>query len=392
MVKLHEEIQGTHDGDTFPDEAMPTVVGLAGTTRSNSSSDSLKLVGVDINEGSKPASLLVVHADENRAISNLASPVVGHVNENHNDRLESASPIPMVSIGESKKGEEKVDLIGGEGGGDNDVAKDSGGVARSNSKLIKISSDGDIQDDVKDAPKPMTGHDGGSSDKGGKSKDKGIVPEADHAWTERKRRKKMNDMYNTLHSLLPRLPDKADKATIVGEAADYIKTLESTIERLEKLKVERMRAQQLGAGSSVAPAPPLLRHGAPASDSRELTLADMVNNWSAQQLAALDARGSVVPSIQTWSAPNITVSVIGNTAIIGMCAARHACVLTKALCVLEKYRIDVVTMNISSELNRTMFVILARINPAATRFPENLMIPEDRYKLAVSEILQLITK
>ncbi|GJN27561.1 hypothetical protein PR202_gb15591 [Eleusine coracana subsp. coracana] len=100
----------------------------------------------------------------------------------------------------------------------------------------------------------------------------------------------------------------------------------------------------------------------------------------------------MMPPIQTWSAPNITVSVTGNNAIIGMCAARHACVLTKALCVLEKYHIDVVTMNISSELNRSTFVILAHINAVATRFPENLMMPEDRHKLAVSEILQLIYK
>ncbi|GJN27612.1 hypothetical protein PR202_gb15650 [Eleusine coracana subsp. coracana] len=207
MIKPREEIQGTHDGDTFLNKAMPTVVGLAGTSISNS--DSVKLVVEDINGGSKPASPLVIHADENRVISNLASSVVGHVDENDNGGLESASPIPVLSIGESNKGEEKDYLIGGEGGGDNDVAKDSGGVAGSNSKLTKISLDSDIQDDVKDAPKPMTGHDGGSSGKGGKSKDKGIVPEADHAWTERKRRKKMNDMYNTLHSLLPRLPDKS---------------------------------------------------------------------------------------------------------------------------------------------------------------------------------------
>ena len=54
---------------------------------------------------------------------------------------------------------------------------------------------------------------------------------------------------------------QADKATIVGEAVTYIRTLEGTLQKLEKMKLERKRAlaaqqhgqqQQLmvGAGSS----------------------------------------------------------------------------------------------------------------------------------------------
>lgn len=32
--------------------------------------------------------------------------------------------------------------------------------------------------------------------------------ESDHVWIERERRKKMKDMFSTLHALLPRLPAK----------------------------------------------------------------------------------------------------------------------------------------------------------------------------------------
>ncbi|GJN27560.1 hypothetical protein PR202_gb15590 [Eleusine coracana subsp. coracana] len=253
MINPPQDIQGSHDGDTSLDESLPTAIGLVDIARSISSSDSTKLVRECIKEGPKLASMLMVYADENKTISKVATPLVDHADDNNKGKSKSSSPSPVVSTGESNKGEEKDKLI--------NVVEDSGDVVGSNSKSIRISLDGDIQDDIKDAPKPPTNRCGGSNGKGGKSKDKDVVMEAGramHIWTERKRRKKMNNMYNTLHSLLPRLPDKADKATIVGEAVDYIKTLEGTIERLEKLKVERIRAQQLVASSSVAPAPSLM--------------------------------------------------------------------------------------------------------------------------------------
>jgi hypothetical protein len=74
---------------------------------------------------------------------------------------------------------------------------------------------------------------------------------------------------------------QADKVTIVGETVDYIKTSKGTLVGLEELKLERIRAQLLGANSShAAPLPPLTCHGGapPPAAPRESTLMDMVNN------------------------------------------------------------------------------------------------------------------
>ncbi|GJN02870.1 hypothetical protein PR202_ga20259 [Eleusine coracana subsp. coracana] len=325
MINPPQDIQESHDGDTSLGKSLPIAIGLVDIARSISSSDSIKLVRERIEEGPKLASMLMVHADENKTISEVATPLVDHTDENNKGKLKSASPPPVVSTGESNKGEEKDELI--------DVVEDSGNVAGSNSKSIRISLDGDIQDDIKDAPTPPTNRCGGSNGKGGKSKDKDIVTEAGcamHIWTERERRKKMNNMYNTLHSLLPRLPDKADKATIVGEAVDYIKTLEGTIERLEKLKVERVRAQQLVASCTISDAP----------RCTDVSFKGVNPDRYGQRLV--------------------------RTASGNRCRERlHDAANSDMVCTEHH---------------------------TATRFPENLMMPEDRYKLAASEILQLISK
>jgi hypothetical protein len=187
---------------------------------------------------------------------------------------------------------------------------------------------------------------------------------------------------------------QADKATIVGEAVTYIKTLEGTVQKLEKLKLERKRAlaaqQQLmaGAGSNRASS---ARHPAPApsspsSSSREANVADMVHGWHAQQAAANKAlaaeagaggsssaaaslpRGAVpfpapAAGFQTWSGQNVVVSVASNEAYINLHSPRQpAGTLTKALFVLERHRIDVVTTTISTQDGFHMYGIHARVS------------------------------
>ncbi|KAI5385592.1 transcription factor bHLH95 [Lathyrus oleraceus] len=44
-----------------------------------------------------------------------------------------------------------------------------------------------------------------------------------HIWNERERRKKIRNMFASLHALLPDLPSKVDKSTIVDAAVKEIK-------------------------------------------------------------------------------------------------------------------------------------------------------------------------
>jgi hypothetical protein len=155
---------------------------------------------------------------------------------------------------------------------------------------------------------------------------------------------------------------QADKVTIVGEIVDYIKTLEGTLKGLEELKLERIHTQLLDAGSSRAtPFPPPICHGGapPPTAPRDSTLADMVNNWITQQVTtAAPPHGP----FQTWSAPNIAVSVTDNESFIVVCMPRQSGILTKAVYVLHKYHIDVITLNISSDENRDIFSIHTRVS------------------------------
>ncbi|OEL13031.1 hypothetical protein BAE44_0025950 [Dichanthelium oligosanthes] len=62
--------------------------------------------------------------------------------------------------------------------------------------------------------------------------------------TERERRRRMRDMFSTLHTLMSHVPKKADNVTLVGETIDYIRALEKTKIQLEKRKQEQELARQ----------------------------------------------------------------------------------------------------------------------------------------------------
>ena len=198
---------------------------------------------------------------------------------------------------------------------------------------------------------------------------------------------------------------QADKATIVGEAVTYIRTLEGTLQKLERKRA--LAAQQqlaVGAGSSRAssarhPAPALPAPApAPAASSREANLADMVHSL-AQQAAVAAAnkalavaaaaagagaggsgssssgaaanaqlpRGAVpfpapAAGFQTWTGQNVVVSVANNEAYINLHCPREPGTLTKALFVLERHSIEVVTTTISAQDGFRMYGIHARVS------------------------------
>jgi len=206
---------------------------------------------------------------------------------------------------------------------------------------------------------------------------------------------------------------QADKATIVGEAVTYIRTLEGTLQKLEKMKLERKRAlaaqqhgqqQQLMVGAGSSSRASSARHPASAlpapapASSREANLADMVHSL-AQQAAVAAAnkalavaaaaagagaggsgssssgaaanaqlpRGAVpfpapAAGFQTWSGQNVVVSVANNEAYINLHCPREPGTLTKALFVLERHSIEVVTTTISAQDGFRMYGIHARVS------------------------------
>ncbi|CAN6244628.1 unnamed protein product [Urochloa humidicola] len=260
-------------------------------------------------------------------------------------------------------------------------------------KAIPNAIQGGEQGSVSDDVKPSIGKSKGKHSAASKAatKGKGSVPAAGedgdvkaHILTERERRKKMKDLFSNLHALMPHVPDKIDKASLVGQTIHFIRALEQTKAQLEKRKLDQAVARQAAAASSsvlMAP-PPQTAQGMAALST---------GCWGGQQqqplppppLAALVAAAGPV-GFQTWSAPNVVLSVLKEKAVINLCVPRQPRMLTLVMSVLHRHRIEVLTAHVVAEDARSMITIYTSVNGGAGG--ENRPA-EEIYKLAVSEIM-----
>lgn len=162
-----------------------------------------------------------------------------------------------------------------------------------------------------------------------------------HIWTERERRKKMRTMFSTLHSLLPHLPPKTDKSTIVDEAIGYIKSLQKSLQVLQNQRLEKTQS-------------------AATKEFRSFELQDsmepVVDSW---RRASHSISTSIDHTLQTWSSPNVVLSVCGEDAQIGICSARRPGQLATIFYTLEKHNVHVLTAHISGDTYRCMYMIHA---------------------------------
>ncbi|RVW61161.1 Transcription factor bHLH95 [Vitis vinifera] len=236
----------------------------------------------------------------------------------------------------------------------------------------------------------------GNEGKGGGGGGGGGGGESDHEihiWTERERRKKMRNMFSSLHALLPQLPPKckisayqeADKSTIVDEAVNYIKTLQHTLQKLQKQKLERLQG-----ATTVNYEPSIITSQKLAFDSREAFLADQ---GSSSNLAITPSNSSNslsvarVPAVfQSWTSPNVTLNVCGNEAQISVCSPKKPGLLTTICYVLEKHKLEVISAHVSSDYNRSMYMIQTNANGALDQFPVGFPM-EEVYKQAAGEIM-----
>ncbi|KAJ4967327.1 hypothetical protein NE237_019176 [Protea cynaroides] len=262
------------------------------------------------------------------------------------------------------------------------VAPPPSTVAQKRSRRYGVSKN---KSGSQDGPNECKASGSGSGSGGGGDSDHEI-----HIWTERERRKKMKNKFSNLHVLLPHLPAKTDKATIVYEAVNYIQTLQQTLQKLQEQKLEKLRGApssiELEPSSSVAPP-------AVAQESRESFLADQGFSNTPKNLDIITINNSANSlgfpsfpiSLQSWSSPNVVFSVSGNDAQICVCTPKKPGLLATVFYVLEKYKLEVVTANISSDNYRSMYMIHAHANGAANQLSEALPV-EEIYKQAVGEM------
>ncbi|KAK4405210.1 Transcription factor [Sesamum angolense] len=194
------------------------------------------------------------------------------------------------------------------------------------------------------------GGDQGNEGKGGGESDDHEL----HIWTERERRKKMRNMFASLHSLIPHLPARADKSTIVDEAVLYIKKLELTLSELERQKAQILKGKSIA--NPTACDLPIITQQNLAIQSREAFLAEQ----GSPPVAVAD------PAISSPKKPGL---------------------FTPIFFVLEKYKLEVVSAQASSARDRRMCMIHARANGGAEQFPETLCLAEEVFKQAAVEIM-----
>ncbi|XP_071727075.1 transcription factor bHLH95-like [Rutidosis leptorrhynchoides] len=212
-----------------------------------------------------------------------------------------------------------------------------------------------------------------------------------HTWTERERRKKMKGMFQELHSLVPSLSHKADKATIVDEAITFIKTLEQKVQQLENKKLERL----YGVSSNTPLASPNQPQTSAFSTSRESFLADQGSSTSHYgPISPSDSTSFPFPmcssptNFQTWASSNVTLNTFGPHAHFSICAYSKPGLKTGICVLLEKYNIEVVSVQICSDQSKCLLMIHAYAK-AGDHFVEAYPY-EDVYKQAATEIMQWV--
>ncbi|KAK7348744.1 hypothetical protein VNO80_23396 [Phaseolus coccineus] len=175
-----------------------------------------------------------------------------------------------------------------------------------------------------------------------------------HPSIERGRRKKMKGMFDDLSGLLPQLPSKVDKASIVNEAVNYIKVLQETLEKLERKKQERAEdglKQIMGTTSGAV-------------------------SVSGKQKVAFH---------KTWAASNMVLNIHGNEAQFSICTVHKPGLMTNIASVLEKHNIELISATISANGNGSSCMIQVH---GKQGWDENSV--EETYRKAAEEIMPLI--
>ncbi|KAL7206507.1 hypothetical protein ACSBR2_019259 [Camellia fascicularis] len=247
----------------------------------------------------------------------------------------------------------------------------------------------EVEEVIAVAPGKKRGGVGKNGKECGDEANKGKGGESDHEihiWTERERRKKMRNMFSNLHALLSHLPPKADKSTIVDEAVTHIKSLQQTLQKLQRQKLERLHGltpMNFDGQSSIITPQKL------PMDSREAFMANQVssnNTNSNSSNALLVSLSQFPPLFQTWTSPNVILNVCNDHAQISVCSMKKAGLFTAICYVLEKHKLDVVSAHVSSDQNRTMYTIQAHASIAPNQLPEAFPV-EEIYKQAAGEIM-----
>jgi hypothetical protein len=144
---------------------------------------------------------------------------------------------------------------------------------------------------------------------------------------ERKRREKLSQRFIALSAIVPGLK-KMDKASVLGDAIKYVKTLEEKLKTLEE-KLPKKRMRSLSSKKQASPAT-----GSPGSQGSKPA--------AKQQLV------DEVVDEDDGSQPEIEARKIDKNLLIRMHCEKRKSLLVKSLAELEKMKLVILNANILS--------------------------------------------
>lgn len=154
---------------------------------------------------------------------------------------------------------------------------------------------------------------------------------------------------------------------------NYIKTLQQTLQKLQRKKLERLHGV-----TSINYDPSTVTPQKLAIESREAFVADQVSSSNLANVTPTNSNNSnsvlpfasrFPPIFQTWTSQNVILNICGDQAQINICSPKKPGLFAAICYVMEKHKIDVVSAHVSSDQNWTMFMIQAHVSPQNSFLP-----------------------
>ncbi|OAY72575.1 Basic helix-loop-helix protein A [Ananas comosus] len=203
------------------------------------------------------------------------------------------------------------------------------------------------------SPPSIEGEGGGSRSRKGAAQEE---PSANHVLAERRRREKLNERFIVLRSLVP-FVTKMDKASILGDAIEYVKQLRKRIQDLEsrnrQMESLTKTAELQRPGSSKDPNVPR-GSGSPQGSGVDHVATSQLKAFSSDKRKIRVLEGTRVVDAPST---NVQVSIIEADALLEMQCPYKEGLLLKIMQTIHELRLEIMSIQ-SSSVNGTLFAEL----------------------------------
>ncbi|XP_024403043.2 uncharacterized protein [Physcomitrium patens] len=191
---------------------------------------------------------------------------------------------------------------------------------------------------------------------------KAVSQRESHIWSERQRRRSMNQLYTTIRALLPHQSVKTDKATVVMDIINYIRAMQADLEVLS-----RRRDQLLAALN-------LRRQPSQVFSAHGLTCVDHTSDASVlTAVTTLPPPGSV-SCLTSFLGNNVAIHICGQHVFVTITSAPQSRpgLLAQIISTLTNYNLDVLSATVNSRDNTTAYALSVETSQSVESLGDDL--------------------